>query len=235
MKWPVLLYSVLAVFILSCASPKTENWWHKPQNEWPQILLSNSIEFKNRPSVSGASAFLLYHNNDTVICTARHLVEKPIGIIPSVPQDSVNTLLKDWKLFPRATPDFDSIKITKLRNTSSSPLDFLVLEAETKSTSITALKPALDSAHENDVIYILGCERSDIACTQNVYKTKVRWVVDSQIIVEPESKFKAAGFSGAPAINENGEAIGIATAVYNEQGEFYLYLESIHQVIPYLK
>lgn len=235
MKRLPLLFLVLVAFIISCTSSSTENWWQESQSEWPQIVLTNSIEFIARPTVSGASAFLLYHNNDTVVCTARHLVEKPIGIIPSVPQDSVNILLKSWKLYPRATPHFDSIQITKLRNTAPSPHDFLVLDAKLKNINITALKPALDSVHENDVIYILGCERSDSACQQNVYTAKVRWIVDNQIIVEPELKFKAAGFSGAPAINKNGAAVGVAVSVYNQDGEFYIYLESIEQVLPFLQ
>lgn len=235
MRWPFLSLPLFAIALLSCTASTTEYWWQKPSDEWPQILLSNSIEFRDRPAVSGASAFLLYYNNDTVVCTARHVVEKPIGIIPSVSQDSVNTLLKKWSVFARATTLFDTIPVSKLRNPNPSPADFLVLDAQTKNTQITALEPILDSVYENDIIYVLGCERSDTDCQQNVYTSKVRWIVDNQIIVEPESKFNAAGFSGAPAINQKGKVVGIVTSVYNQDGEFYLYLESIQQVLPFLK
>lgn len=235
MRWPFLSLSLFALALLSCTVSQNEYWWEKPSDEWPQILLSNSIEFRDRPAVSGASAFLLYYNNDTVVCTARHVVEKPIGIVPSVPQDSVNTLLKQWSVFARATALFDTIPVSKLRNTNPAPADFLVLDIQTKNTQITALEPILDSVHENDIIYVLGCERSDKDCQQNVYISKVRWTVDKQIIVEPESKFNAAGFSGAPAINKQGKVVGVVTSVFNQDGEFYLYLESIQQVLPFLK
>ncbi len=229
-----LSIAYLSLALISCSSVHTKNWWEKPSTQWPQILLTNKIAFTGRDTVEGASAFLLYYRDDTVACTARHLIETPMGINPSVPQDSVNLILKKWIVYPRATSNFEPINITHLRNSKPSPRDFLVLDVENIHSDITALQPAIDSVSKNQTIYLIGCEKSDSLCSQNIYPARIKWIVENQIIVEPNEKFNAAGFSGAPAVNQSGKAVGIITGVNREEGRLYIYIEPISKVIPYI-
>lgn len=236
---PSTLFSILIFcsIILSCKSQATgdDDWWQKPRLEWPQILLTNHLEFDGRNTVEGASAFLLRNDSDTVLCTVRHILEKPMGIKPPVPQDSVNYLLKNWSLAPRATTGFDSLRVQSLINTKPSDDDLLVLSLKKQSREITSLLPSPTLAVKGEKVFIIGCENKSKDCNQNVWEATVAVSDSTQLIIEPASKFVAAGFSGAPVVNVEGKLVGMVYGVYNGEEGFFLYLVPVSKLTPFLE
>ena len=231
-----LFLIIISLMQLSCADQgKEQSWWQKTQTDWPQLVLTNHIHFKYRKPVKGASSFVLTHDRDTVVCTARHVIEEPIGVVPPVPQDSVNTLLKLWHAAPRNSDNFDSIHIKSLRNTKPSKLDFLVLDAEIHTSSITPLSPAFSTTSVGDTAYVIGCQRNEKRHSQQVFETTVSYASETEIILKSKSAFEPLGFSGAPVINQKGKAIGILYGANISKEGLFLYLIPINQTFPFIK
>ena len=232
-----LILGVLCFTFWSCKSqsPNEEKWWLKPQQEWPQILLIHHLEFDGRNTVEGASAFLLIRNRDTVLCTVRHILEKPMGIKPPVPQDSVNVLMKNWTLAPRASTGFDSLRVAQLINSTPSEDDFLLLKLQNRTNKIAALYPASKAVVKDEKVYIIGCERESTDCSQDVWTASVAVSDSEQLIIKPENKFAAAGFSGAPVINKDGKLVGMIYGVYDGEEGFFLYLIPASKLIAPLR
>ncbi|XXT22384.1 hypothetical protein WME94_12570 [Sorangium sp. So ce429] len=64
---------------------QAEPWASRPPREWPQLALTNSVEFHVRTALQGASAFLIKaQDGRTLAATAKHLLGPNGGVEPEV-------------------------------------------------------------------------------------------------------------------------------------------------------
>lgn len=239
MKITTLIISF--IFLIGCSSNNqmkqpNNKWIILEENKWPQIVLTNSMQFKEREQAFGASAFLVCGSKDTFACTAKHLLGDAMGIVPEVSVDSFDLLLNDWKMYPRNNSKIkDTVEVSKLITLDKSKKDMILLKVNNLDKEIEILKPYLESAALGELVKIIGCEYKDIDCNQKIFNAEVVGHEGSQIILLAKNKFEISGFSGAPAVNSNGNVIGLISGAAEEDGKLYIYVESISEISQYLK
>ena len=200
--------------------------------QWPQILLTNSIDFGEGRRANGASAFLLLHDNDTTMCTARHLLSPDMGIVPEVPEDSVDLLLEEWLLYPRHNKlKIDTIHVRSLKVYGRGEKDIVVFNLESGSAGIQVLKPRVKKVSFLETLFLIGCPYTEPGCRQNVYKIAPLMYHEGDLLAECAEPNDISGFSGAPVIDENGYVVGVLTGMAETDTERFLVIEPISSAI----
>lgn len=179
-----------------------------------QILLTNSAEFKGHSSLNGASAFLIEYNKKTYAITAKHLIGADGGVEPEIKLNELHSAIVSWKMFPRIPINeiTDTVVVgSEKMNYEYLDKDILILPVENKAFNELILKPNFNLPKQGDVLFFIGCPYSEFDCKQNVYKALYD-SFDSEtslIICKLNQKIEFAGFSGAPLLDANGNAIGV--------------------------
>jgi hypothetical protein len=231
---------ILTLLLLSCNSKnktdKTTNWKTDNYIDSVQILLTNQYNL-NESSSFGASSFLVKAKNDTLLCTAKHLLGDAMGIIPEVKTDKFNSVLVSWKAFPRGDKlSKDTITGTKLVNEKIADVDIILQECKLgESNNIIALTPRFTRAKKGERFEIIGCEYTDFDCHQRSYYATMDSYESGLIALKSETKFEATGFSGAPVIDSKGLVIGVLSAGGEFEGDLYLFIEPLTKVKTYLQ
>jgi len=211
------------------------NWKKENYIDSTQILLTN--EYNVRDSYSfGASSFLIKAKNETLLCTAKHLLGDAMGIIPEVKTDSFNELLKYWKAYPRNnTICSDTILGKSIVNKDINSIDVILQKCTIKPNSkIEVLYPRFSKIIKGENLEIIGCEYSDTECHQKKFKAIMDSYENGKIWIKSHSIFDASGFSGAPVIDNKGYVIGVISAGGEFNNELYLIIEPISKLKQYL-
>ena len=208
-----------------------EPWMKTDFSLWPQILLTNSYEFKHRTIGLGASSFLLRSEKDTFMCTAKHLLGSGMGVEPEVPADSVNVLLENWLIYPRSNEiSSDTLKVVKLVSLTKSEKDIMLFEIEKEHHDIQPLKPNFKKLRLGELVQIIGCEYATEHCRQDMFKASIYSYEEGKILLQAIDNFVVAGFSGAPAVDKNGHVIGVLSGGGEYEGVMILVLEPIGSI-----
>lgn len=244
MKYPTnflnaLLLSFLILILLSCNPVQQKpEWMISDKAKWPQILLTNHIDFKGRAIVNGASAFLVQTPTEEIICSAKHLMGEAMGVEPPVPIDSFDYLLNEWLFYPRiSTKSTDTFQVTKLLNPELNNFDIVLFQFEPKSKTIQSLVPELSPVKQGDELIIIGCQYSSYDCDQNFYHaTAIDYDENNMLWLLALDKFSVPGFSGAPVINEYGKVVGsIYGGEEDEEGNLFIVVEPLFNVKEHLE
>lgn len=237
--------SLLFLALLSCNSQQQNNQYSK-NLDWhtkdfllnSQILLTNDYQLDNSASF-GASAFLLKAKNEqTVLCTAKHLLGNDMGISPEIKTTQFNSALKFWNAFPRQyTLTDDTINALSIINEDLNSTDIILMNATGHKTStIQPLIPRLSKVNVGEKLELIGCEYADMECYQNSYEATMFTSNDEGMyIIKPKKSINFSGFSGAPVIDKNGYAIGVLSGSLTFAGELYLTIEPLTKVESWLK
>jgi hypothetical protein len=209
---------------LSLFSQIREPWVSKPVGEWPQIAMTNNIQYKNgdryiHPSFTYAgTGFLINSGTDTFAVTAKHIL-----LIARNRNANAVTINKDlllWSMKPKGNFT-DSVVIDKLINDDTAEViegskssiferDMLVLSVKKASKNIYPLKPRYSMPRTGERVYLIGCAYSDASCTVNEGTIIGKYGFD--IIINFSNPIKP-GASGAPVIDANGYLIGVFSSL----------------------
>ena len=127
------LYLLITLIIISCQSPYApssipNNWFHEDFINSTPILLTNQFQFEDitTPAYTSGS-FLIKARKDTFLCSAKHVLEPILNIIPKEKTADFNSSLKYWEVFSRKEHlSSDTIDIQDLVNTGISPRDIIL-------------------------------------------------------------------------------------------------------------
>ena len=215
---------LLVLSPLTLFSQIREPWVSKPVGEWPQIALTNNIQYKNgdryiHPSFTYAGTGCLINNGtDTLAITAKHVL-----LIARNRNANAVTINKDlllWSMKPKGNYT-DSAVIDKLINDDTAEViegskssiferDMLVLSVKNASKNIYPLKPRYSMPRTGERVYLIGCAYSDGSCTINEGTIIGKYGFD--IIINFNNPLKP-GASGAPVIDANGFFIGVFSSL----------------------
>jgi tetratricopeptide (TPR) repeat protein len=221
----IRLLLVLCPFTLF--SQVREPWILKPQNEWPQIALTNNIQYKNgdryiHPSFAYAgTGFLINTGTDTLALTAKHIL-----LIARNKKTNAVTINNDLLLWSMKSKNnyADSVVINKLINDDTAEIiegpkasiferDMLVLSIKRSSGNIYPLKPRFTSPRMGEKVYMLSCAYADAACTVNEGTVIGKYGFD--ILINTNTT-PLPGASGSPVIDANGYLIGVFSSLTND-------------------
>lgn len=194
-----------------------------------QVLLRNVINFKTGQEGIGASAFLLDMRGRTYAVTVKHMLGEDMGIVPPVKPSQVNTQLKQWLFFVPGTQKV--VARAKQLVTPNDNLDVdriaLSLEAGTSAPGISVLKLADTAPKAGDTLFIMGCLYAEDACHQTTYRVSYIGSQDGYMIVKPIDVIaNFSGFSGAPVVDAEGQAVALGRGSIEEgayKGDYVFY------------
>jgi hypothetical protein len=218
---------LLVVCPLSSFAQLRESWIIKPKNEWPQIALTNNIQYKNgdryiHPSFAYAgTGFLINTGTDTIAATAKHVLL--IARNRKANTVTINNDLLLWSMKSKIN-NGDSVVINKLINDDTTEIiegasssiferDMLVLSVKKASPNIYPLKPRYSAPKMGEKVYLLGCPYSNAQCTVNEGTVIGKYGFD--IIINTNDPV-LPGASGSPVIDANGYLIGVFSSLTND-------------------
>jgi len=201
-----------------------------------QILLTNEYAFQGSSFGSGANSFLIDAGEDTLLCTAKHLLGQAMGIFPEIKTSDFNSKLNYWKAFPRTDQiSSDTIEGKTVANKAQSSADILLQKCSSVKSNIQVLKPRFTTIKPNEKLEIIACELNDSTCHQKSYEVVLDEYNKGSIIVTTKEKFSPRGMSGAPVIDKNGYVVGVLVGGSPFKGQLYLSVELLTKVRTYLK
>ena len=172
---------LLVISPLSLFSQMREPWMSKPKDEWPQIALTNNIQYKNGDRYIFSSfayagtGFLINTGTDTLAVTAKHILL--IARNKKTNSVSINNDLLLWSMKPKGNYS-DSVVIDKLINDDTAEViegikstilerDMLVLSIKKSSKNIYPLKPRYSIPRNGEKVYLIGCAYAHPFCSVN--------------------------------------------------------------------
>lgn len=217
----LLIFSLLP---LVCFSQKKEKWIDYPREQWPQVALTNHVQFKNgdryvHPSFEyAATGFLIDNGKDTMAATAKHVLWIAKNAKSKTVQ--VNTELKQWVMKPKGNAT-DSVVINRLLNEDSTEIlegrgsmilerDWIVFSIKNASPGIYPLKPRYTPVLPGEKVYMLSCAYKDSVC--KTYEGRVLKKLGMDIVIGFDMKEPLPGSSGSPIVDANGYLIGIQSS-----------------------
>lgn len=195
--------------------------------EWPQLVLTNAITFRDGRSTEGASSFLVETSNGVRLATAAHLVGPAGGIEPAVPLSSLDTELKEWDAFVRTRPQPRlSARGFALTSTSDEVVnDWLFLKVDRVPPGLAQPLHLRDTpVAVGERVQLVGCQYRDQACTQHAYGGRVSGRNGHMFRYDLDEPVELAGFSGAPILDAHGLVVGVMSVAFTtyDQGDAQL-------------
>lgn len=198
--------------------------------DFPQIVLTNAASFKGHTSLYGASAFLAADpQGKPLLITARHLIGDSGGVSPEIEPVDLDSVIEHWIAHPRTQPE-KSIRITGnfLPTMASTTLDVLALNtAEKPNLPAQVLNFRKHPPKLGEIVYIAGCEYADLDCLQRIWPAQIVEITGAEPYASYDMALKnpieLAGFSGAPVIDTEGNALAVVTSGWKEddQGRYH--------------
>jgi hypothetical protein len=228
---PVARYCTMIIIGFSAVVPLTslaqgkEPWILKPRGEWPQIALTNHVQFKNgdrfiHPSFSYAgTGFLVNSGKDTLAATAKHVLW--VARNKNSMMVEINDDLKEWTMKRKGDSD-DVVIIDRLLNEDSTEVlhasgstilerDWLVFSVKKTSPGIYPLKPRYTPIRHGEKVYVASCAYKDSTCV--IYDGRVLKKIGMDILIQlTTTDLNLGGYSGSPVIDANGYLIGIISS-----------------------
>lgn len=196
-----------------------EDWVEKPQSEWPDFALTNTISFTDTTFTEIANSFLVNTGTDTVGVSCKHLFmvfENHLGLKTiNLGDDFIY-----WSLYPKNNPD-QVVSIKKLVNTNTDEhigqfntlkvRDWIIFEIDDNDASIYPLKIRHSPVNKNEVLYALGWGSKQIDNSKPVIQ-KLQCLDDLgdyYYMTNLSPNIRPNGRSGSPVIDKNGYLVGI--------------------------
>jgi len=218
---------LLIISPLSLFSQIREPWISKPVDEWPQMALTNNIQYKNGdryilPSFTYAgTGFLINNGTDTLAVTAKHILL--IARNKKTNAVSINKDLLLWSMKPKGNYT-DSVVIDTLINEDTAEVvegskssilerDMLVLSIKSASRNIYPIKPRFLQPRNGEKVYLIACAYADASFSVNEGTVIGKYGFD--IIINFDKPI-LPGASGSPVIDANGYLIGVFSSLTND-------------------
>ncbi|MEX1240207.1 MAG: trypsin-like peptidase domain-containing protein [Cyclobacteriaceae bacterium] len=220
-----LILNSLLFFVLPfiCFSQAKEDWITAPKEQWPQIVLTNHVQYRNGdryidPSFNYAgNGFLIDTGRDTLAATVKHVLW--VARNKKTKTVRLNRDLNTWIMKPKGDSP-DSVVIDQLINEDSTEVlegssstildrDWIVFTVKNAPRRIHPLKPRYTSINPGETVYIIAYSYN--TSIVGIHPGKVLEKPGMDILIKPDigNSLPGLGVSGSPVIDANGFLIGI--------------------------
>lgn len=197
-----------------------------------QVTLTNQFSFKDGRFARGGASFLVEGKQETLLCTAKHLLGEPMGISPKVRTGDFEHLLNFWEAYAYEGNQFeDTLFVDGLLNKQASMIDILLLKVKEVPKGIQVLKPRFTKAAIGESFDIIACEQGD--GVQRKFPVVMDEFNRANYIVRAREKFNPQAMSGSPVVDRNGRVIGVLIGGGQFEGSLYLTVEPLGLVKKY--
>ena len=160
MKYPVII--LLSVLILSSCGrgdemAQKEEWAGKPVSEWPELVFTNNIEFKDTTYTGIANSFLVDTGHDTVTCKHVFLVFRHEELLTIDLGDN----FIEWRAYPKGNEDRHMVFGNMINKNSNEMVDrfntlkvrdWLLFEVDDIPAGFTPLKIRTKPVQKDEII-----------------------------------------------------------------------------------
>lgn len=206
-----------------------EPWAALPYEQWPQLVLTNSAQFKGHTPLHGASGFLVRNDAGVVLAaTARHLLGENGGVAPEVTLADLDASFDSWVMYPRTQPE-RAIKLRGSASLSSGPTnnDWLLLQVDGTPKHVFPLRIRRTPVKVGERVRLVGVSYSEPSTVQKVYSGVVTArALGDRFRYDISPHVDVRGFSGAPIVDEAGLLVGIMTVWFEPRMDGDLYTEA---------
>lgn len=239
----IIISGLIAFLTNSCEGPEPvklgpkQDWKKEEYLTSKQIVFTNEYRFKDGRYALGASSFLVKAKNQTVLCTAKHLLSEAMGISPKVATSDFNAQLDYWKVFAKNDKIFgDTLSVSRMITQKSEPSDIILLKCKsTTGSGLLTLTPRLTRVGADEELEIIGYEFGDASGDQKSFKVTFDEYDRSTIIVKAKKPFRANGMSGSPVVDASGYVVGVLVGGGMFDGSMYLSVEPLKKIKQYFR
>ena len=224
-----LLQLILLFLLSSCSNNKApilkEPWIEKPVSEWPELVMTNTVEFADTTYRNIGNAFLIDTGSDTLAVTCKHL----FMLFRTETNNKIDLTdnFRGWKIYPKGKVEKSHLLgelINKNGNEETGGFNTLksrdwIIFRLNKKSEFTPLKIRTRPISKNEIVYAVGWAykqdtKNPSLVKMQVYKNFGVYFYSNTLTqnVDP------AGRSGSPVIDKNGYLVGIVSGAEGNLG-----------------
>jgi len=226
----MFLKSLFAVFLISfsaCTAVSSKS--AQPRLD-SQVLLRNQYTFKDGRSATGASSFLVKHQGKSYIITAKHMLNDWMGITPEIPPSEFTANLEFWVSHAPQNTRQSIFAESILTPNDDWDRDIIVMSHKGRPVALEPLNLSEQVPTPGDSFYVTGCPYEEPECSQNSYRIIYTGSNGSKLNFKwPNKRISSKGFSGAPILDENGNAVAVYIGYIERDGEKLYRGESLNE------
>ncbi len=200
-------------------------WMEKPVADWPDLVMTNSVEFADTTYKNIANAFLIDTGSDTLAITCKH-------IFMIFREETNNTIylennFKRWEIYPKGQFD-KSIRLGALinKNKNEETGEFNTLKSRdwiifriAEIAGFSPLKIRSRPMSKGEIVYSVGWAYKQSTEKPSLVKMQVYRNVGPYFYVNTLTKnVDPAGRSGSPVIDKDGYLVGIVSGAEGNLG-----------------
>ena len=233
-KYKAKYQNYLQLFILlllfsSCSTKETpvlkEPWIEKTVSEWPELVMTNVVEFSDTTYKNIGNAFLIDTGSDTLAVTCKHI----FMLFRTETNNKIDLYdnFRGWNIFPKGKTE-KSLQLGNLINGNSNEetgefntlksRDWIIFRLDEKS-KFTPLKIRTRPVSEGEIVYTVGWAYKQHTVFPSLVKMQVYKNLGVYFYVNTLTQnVDAAGRSGSPVIDKNGYLVGIVSGAEGKLG-----------------
>lgn len=217
--------------LLACDAEITrepEPWAGLPASDWPDVVLTNDVQFADTVFDGLANAFLVDLGSDTVGVTAKHIFllfaeQRGLTSIDLGP-DFVQWDLRSVK------PGAESMEaVTLINQDPQEPIgdfntlkvrDWLVFDVAATASGVQPLRPSSASAEKGDTVYAVGRSLANrYSPDPTIVPLRIYQALGPYYYVQSlDPSADPVGTSGSPVIDGDGYLIGLVSGAAGRLG-----------------
>lgn len=220
----------LLIFLNSCSSNKEtpvlkEPWIEKPVSKWPELVMTNSVEFADTTYTNIGNAFFIDTGSDTLAVTCKHI----FMLFREETNNKIDLYdnFRSWKIYPKGKTE-KLLQLGNLVNRNSNEetgefntlksRDWLIFRLNEKS-KFTPLKIRTRPVSEREIVYTVGWAYKQHTEFPSLVKMQVYKNLGPYFYVNTLTQnVDPAGRSGSPVIDKNGYLVGIVSGAEGNLG-----------------
>ncbi len=224
-----LSLSILLLFLSSCSHTEApvlkEPWIEKPVSEWPELVMTNSVEFADTTYSNIGNAFLIDTGTDTLAVSCKHI----FMLFRNETDNKIylNENFRNWKIYPKAKTEKSLLLGSLINNNKNEETgqfntlksrDWIIFRLREKS-EFTPLKIRTSPLHEGEIVYAVGWAYKQHTEFPSLVKMQVYKNFGVYFYVNTLTKnVDPSGRSGSPVIDKNGYLVGLVSGAEGNLG-----------------